>query len=195
MLLQGSGRAVSRLTRWVPLLVLAMTACQDPYGPQWWSPAPQSVMMFSASRAEYVGLVSAMDLANEPVRAISIEAPGATGNWDVVLIDTPSGLALQPAEGLEGLASRARIAILENVTFDLVTEAPRDTLRYTAGPVPVRQGAVYVIRSRRTACGFTTGVRYAKVQPVRIDHERGMFLAQVVRNPFCDDRALVPPAQ
>jgi hypothetical protein len=193
MRLQESGRAVSRLKRWAPLLVLVMTACSDPWGPQFWNPAPQPVTLFSASRAEWVGMVSAIDLANEPVRAIAIEAPGATGNWDVVLVDGPNGLTLLPAESMDGLASRARIAVIEGVAFADLREAPRDTARYTAGPVSLRTDVVYVIRSRSAVCGYTAGVRYAKLQPVEIDQQRGIFRAFVVRNPFCDDRALVPP--
>jgi hypothetical protein len=179
--------------RVLPLLLLALAACDDPFGPQYWNPAPQSVTMFSASRAEYVGLVSAVDLASDPVRAMSIEAPGATGNWDFVLVDGPGGLQLMSAEGFDGLTSRARIAVIENAAFLDIREAPRDTARYTVGPVPLRTGVVYVIRSRRSVCGFTSGVRYAKMQPVEIDQERGIFRAAIVRNPYCDDRALVPP--
>jgi hypothetical protein len=186
---------VNVMKRLVPLLVLALVACDDPYGPQWWSPTPQSVTMYSASRAEYVGLVSALDLATDPIRPIAIEAPGATGNWDVVLLDGPDGLQLASAEGFEGLSSRAGIAVLEGTAFLDVRAAPRDTSAYTTGPVLLRTGVVYIIRSRRASCGFAAGVRYAKLQPVEIDRERGVFRAAIVRNPFCDDRALIPPEQ
>lgn len=192
--LKHMDRAVRRFTRMLPVLALAAAACGDPYGPQPWNPLPQSVTVFSASRAEYVGLVSAIDLVNEPVRAISIEAPGATGNWDFVLMDGPNNtLQLVPAAAFEGITSRARIAVIENRDFLDIREAPRDTALYTAAPVTLRTGVVYVVRSRRGVCGFTTGVRYAKMQPVEIDPARGVFRAAIVRNPFCDDRSLVPP--
>jgi hypothetical protein len=74
-----------------------------------------------------------------------------------------------------------------------VTEAPRDTAAYSQSPVQLRTDVVYVLRSRRAPCGFTSGHRYAKMQPIELDHARGIYRFAVVRNPYCDDRALVPP--
>jgi hypothetical protein len=195
MELRHAGSTVQKL-RWIAaLLALTVTACEDPYGPQLWNPAPMTVTVYSASRTEYTGLVSAFDLAAEPVMPISIEAPGATGNWDFVLVDQQNGLALLAGGALEGLTSRARIAVLPNTSFLDLREAPRDTALYSAGPVPLQQGAVYVMRSRRTSCGYTSGHRYAKMQPLEIDVARGIARMAIVRNPYCDDRSLVPPEQ
>ncbi|CAN5836057.1 hypothetical protein BH23GEM9_BH23GEM9_02900 [soil metagenome] len=193
--IQITGMELNRFKRLLPLLALIAVACSDPFGPQFWNPAPWPVTMYSASRTEYVGLGSAVDFTQDPVSTISIEAPGATGNWDVVLVDQPGGgLALLSAQVLSGFTSRARIAVIEDRAFLDVREAPRDTAAYSVGPVALRTGVVYVIRTRRGSCGFTTGHRYAKMQPIEIDTARGIFRAVVVRNPFCDDRALVPPA-
>jgi hypothetical protein len=170
-----------------------LAACDDPFGPQMWNANPRELTLYSASRVEFTGLVSAIDLAADPVMGIAIEAPGATGNWDLVLVDHGGSLALVPASHFSGLASRAAIATIQNRAFIDVTEAPRDTAAYSLAPVALRTDVVYVIRSRRAACGFTTGHRYAKVQPIEIDQQRGIFRFAVVRNPYCDDRALVPP--
>jgi hypothetical protein len=86
------------------------------------------------------------------------------------------------------------MAVLEGRDFLELREAPRDTALYTAGPVPLRTGVVYVVRSRRAQCGFSTGQRYAKMMAAEVDVERGTAQLAIVRNPFCDDRALVPPA-
>jgi hypothetical protein len=194
--LQGTGRAVNRFRRVLLLVVLFAAGCSDPFGPRFWNATPQSVTVFSASRPEYVGLVSAVDVANDPIQAISIEAPGATGNWDFVLVDRAGGgLALVPAGALDGVTSRARIAVIEGAAFLDIREAPRDTALYSADAVALRPGVVYVIRTRRAACGFGSGSFYAKMQPLEIDEARGVFRAAIVRNPICDDRSLVPPEQ
>lgn len=188
-----TGRTLQKLLRLIPLVVL-VAACSDPFGPRTWNPTPTMLTLYSAARAEYTGLVSAVDLSPEPVFAVSIEAPGATGNWDFALTEQNGALTLVPAGAFIEITSRARIAVIEDMDMDAVVQAPRDTLLYTAGPVLLRSDVVYVIRSRRSTCGLTTGHRYAKMEAAEIDAARGIVRLAIVRNPFCDDRALVPPA-
>jgi hypothetical protein len=187
------GRAVHRLLRIIPLVVL-VAACDDPYGPRFWNAVPVEVPVYSVSRLEYTGLPSAIDLVMDPVRSLPIEIPGATGNWDFLLADRQGGegLVLVPAAELDN-QSRSRIAVLRNVDFLDVREAPRDTALYSAGAVPLEEGVVYVFRSRRSPCGFTTGFRYAKALPVNVDVVNGTAVLAIVRNPYCDDRSFVPP--
>jgi hypothetical protein len=193
-LLPQSGRSVHRYFRLLPLVAL-LAACGDNLGPSFWDATPVTVTLYSASRADYLGFASAVDLASPTVATVSIEAPGATYNWDFVLAHDQGGLALVPAGAMAGIQSRARIAVLEGVDFIDVTEAPRDTALYSAAPVPLRTGVVYVVRSRRAPCGYTNAHRYARILPVEIDQERGIARLAIVRNPFCDDRALIPPAE
>jgi hypothetical protein len=185
------GRAVHRLLRIIPLVVL-VAACDDPYGPRFWSAAPVEVKVYSVSRLEYTGLPSAIDLVGDPVRSLPIEVPGATGNWDFLLADQQGGLVLVPAAELDNV-TRSRIAVLRNVDFLDVREAPRDTALYSAGPVPLEEGVVYILRSRRSACGFTSGYRYAKALPVNVNAANGTAVLAIVRNPYCDDRSFIPP--
>lgn len=192
-LLPRTDRAVHRYLRLIPL-VAVLAACNDNIGPTYWDPTPLTVTLYSASRTDYTGFVSAVDLAAPVVSTVSIEAPGATNNWDFVLADHQGGLALIPAGSFEGVRSRAGIAVIEGVDFTDIREAPRDTARYSAAPVPLRTGGVvYVARSRRAPCGFTNAHRYAKMLPVEVDVERGIARLAITRNPFCDNRALVPP--
>jgi hypothetical protein len=192
----GTGRAVHRLSRstLVVASVAALAACSDPYGPRTWNSEPTTLTLYSASRAEYTGLASAVDLTPEPVFGVSIEAPGATGGWDFVLADQAGALVFVPAGTFAGIQSRARIATLEGVDIEDVRQAPRDTADYTASAVPLRTDVVYVLRSRRGSCGLTTGHRYAKMRAVELDQVRGIARLAIVRNPYCDDRALVPPS-
>ena len=170
-----------------------LAACDDGLGPSFWSDLPDTLVIHSASRVEYVGLVSAVDITADPVTPLPLEVPGLTNNWDFVLLDQGGSLVLAPSTVVPGATSRARIATILNQTLESITEAPRDTALFSAAPVQLRPDAVYIIRSRRSSCGFSTGVRYAKLKPVEINVPRGTLRFAVVRNPYCDDRALVPP--
>lgn len=187
--------AVHQLKRLAPLAFLVLAACEDPFGPSFWNATPDTLQIYSASRAEYVGFVSAVDLANQPVTPVPLESPAVTGNWDFALTDGPNGLELAPASAFEGMDSRARIAELLNEDFDALEQAPRDTALYSAAPVRLRADAVYVVRTRRASCGLSSGYRYAKLKPLAIDQAAGTFRFAVVRNPFCDDRSFVPPEE
>lgn len=188
---------VRRLRRLIPLAILIVTACDDPFGPVFWDASPDTLLIYSASRPEYIGQVSAVDIAttSAPVLALPIESPAVTGNWDFALLDDQGGLALVAAGAFAGLDSRARIAVLPDRTLESVTRAPRDTASFTAEPVPIEAGTVYVIRSRRASCGLSSGYRYAKLRAVAIDEVAGTFRFEVVRNPICDDRSFVPPEE
>src|SRR5690606_19833709 len=144
-----------RLKRLIPLMVLIVAACDDPYGPALWNATPDTLLVYSASRVEYLGQGSAVDIAGQPGRTtvFPLESPGVTGNWDFTLTDVDDGLALTPASAFEGLESRARIGVLPNRDLDDVVQAPRDTTSYSTAAAPVRAGDVYIVRSRRISCG------------------------------------------
>lgn len=190
------GGLVHRLRRLVPLVVLMVAACDDPYGPARWNATPDTLLLYSASRAEYLGRASALDITQLPVAALPLEAPGVTGNWDIALTDADGGLALVPASAFAGLESRSRISVDSASLLEDVTQAPRDSAFYTVQPVPVRAGDVYIVRSRRASCGgISTGYRYGKLRPVAINEAAGTLLFEIVVNPYCDNRSFVPPEE
>src|SRR5690606_30484487 len=175
-----AGGFVHRLKRLMPLAVLIVAACDDPYGPAMWSARPDTVLIYSASRPEHIGRASAVDITSLPVSPLPIEAPGVTGNWDVALTDLDGGLAIIPASAFAGLESRARIGVDTVRSFENVTEAPRDTAAFTVEPLPLREGVVYLIRSRRASCGgLSAGYRYGKLRPVAIDVAAGTFTFEI----------------
>jgi hypothetical protein len=175
------------------LLAAAQAACDDPYGPRFWSDLPDTATVFSSSRIEHVGQPSAYDFID--LRGVPIELPGITGQWDVALADVNGALALVPAGEFDGITSRAGIAVFPNAVLDDITTAPRDTAAFRMTAVAVEPATVYVIRTRRASCGFgTTGVRYAKLRPIEIDALNGTLRFEVVRNPYCNDRSFIPPA-
>ncbi|MBR9990735.1 MAG: hypothetical protein KFH98_13325 [Gemmatimonadetes bacterium] len=190
------GGLVNRLKRLIPLTVLIVAACDDPFGPAMWNATPDTVLVYSASRAEYIGRASALDITSVPVAVLPLEAPGVTGNWDIALTDGAGGLALVPASAFPGLESRSRIGVVSGALLADVTQAPRDTASYTVEPVPVRLGDVYIIRSRRASCGgASSGYRYGKLRPVTIDEAAGTLRFEIVVNPYCDNRSFVPPEE
>lgn len=188
------GGLVHRLKRLIPLAVLLVAACDDPFGPAVWDATPDTIFLYSASRAEYLGRGSAIDITTSPIGLLPLESPAVTGNWDFTLTDHEGGLALVPASAFRGLESRARVGVLPNRELEEVTQAPRDTTAFGVEAVPLRAGDVYIVRSRRASCGgAATGFRYAKLRPVAIDVAAGTMRFEIVRNPYCDNRSFVPP--
>jgi hypothetical protein len=182
-----------RILRYFILVVaLAQTACDDPFGPRAWFAVPDTVLLHSLSRPELIGQASAFDFVSE--LRVPVEAPGVTGQWDIALVDEGGGLALVPAGAFGGFSSRAAIAVTSAQQLVDVLEAPRDTAAYRSTAVRIQPNVVYVVRTRRSDCGFgTSGFRYAKLRAVEIDPGSGRLRFEYVRNPFCNDRSLVPP--
>lgn len=175
------------------LLPAVLGACgDDPLAPGDWIAVTDSVTLYSVSRPELVGLPSAFDFING-IR-LPVEDPGASGQWDLALAEQNGELVFAPAVAFEGMSSRARIARLEGQPFETLVRAPGDTLRYTAAPLRVEVGGVYVMRSRRASCQFFgTGSYFAKLEVVRVDPIGGTVTFRAIRNPNCGDRDLVPP--
>lgn len=183
------------IRRFAVLLLPFLAACDDPFGPREWNATPDTAFLYSASRAELIGFVSAFDFTTVPGRPVPLEATGASQNWDVALIDFNGQLALAPSSHFLGQAERSAISEQPNTTLAAITRAPGDSASYSRGPVPLRMGSVYVVRTRSSICesGLGSGIRYAKLQPVVIDQAAGTLRFIYVRNPYCDDRALIPP--
>lgn len=178
------------------LLAVAVTAagCNNPYGPATWDATPDTVTLYSLSRADLLGQPSGFDFIN--LAPVVVESPGATGSWDAALAESNGGFVMLPSSAFTGVASRAGIAILTNASFDAVTEAPKDTLAFQQQAVPLQVGGVYVLRTRSDVCPdlLSTGVRYAKMEVLDLDETGGTARFMVVRNPYCSDRSFTPPS-
>jgi len=173
------------------VILTGVAACgDDPFSFEW-DDRPKTRVLYSLARPE-LNLPSGFNFYM--ATAVAIEAPTATGTWDVALHTRLDELVLLPPGAL-GVDSRARIAALEGLTLDDVTEAPADTALYVAeDAVPVREGTTYVVRTGQRACSFgTRGVSYAKLEATEIDVANGVLTFRVVTNPVCNDRNLVPP--
>lgn len=181
------------LRRFTLILLSAagLAACDDGLDPDPWNDTPVEVSLYSASRLENLGLPSALDVVS--IITLRVENPGTTGNFDVILGTQGSQLVLIPAGALEGQNSRAGVATISGQTFETLETAPDDTAAFSSQPVPITAGGLYVIRSRRFTCSFSSAVNYAKVKVNTVDVAAGAATFSVVRNPYCNDRSFVPP--
>jgi hypothetical protein len=168
-----------------------LAACETGLEPEPWNDTPVDVSLFSASLAGEIGRPSAYDVISNAT--VKLETPGSTGTFDIVLATEGNQLVLIPAGALQGQNSRAGIATITGQTFESLLKAPSDTAAYASTPVPIQAGGVYVVRTRRFSCSFTTAVNYAKIKVLAIDVPTGAASFSVVRNPYCNDRSFVPP--
>ena len=172
-------------------LCVAAAGCSDPVRPTPWLAIPDTVVLYSASRAEYTGMPSAYDFFRNESRRI--EAPGNTGNWDAVLLEQGGSLVLAPADILPNVSSRAALAEVTATSLADIERAPSDTAQFKRTPVAVSAGKFFVARSRRDQCGFAGGSRYSKLKIISTDPAAGTIQFEVIHNPTCEDRSLIPP--
>lgn len=172
--------------------LILMAACGDEFGPGTWSAVPDTSLIYSASRPELLRQPAAFDVVN--LARVAIEGSGATGNWDFALLEQGGVFVMAPERAVTGSDSRAGIARATETRLEDIRDAPGDTAAYSREPVPIAEGAIYILRSRRASCfTFGAGVYYAKLHALEVDPVAGTFRFAVVRNPNCNDRALVPP--
>ncbi len=180
-----------RIGALVAAAVVGFAACgDDPFSFNW-DPTPDTVLLYSLARPE-LNLVSAFAFFERST--IRVEAAGASGSWDAA-VDTRDGAIVLLPPGALGVVGAARVATLEGMSLSDVTEAPGDTLVYTADqPVRVEMGNVYVIKTNRSSGSFGSScVYYAKMAPVEIDPAGGTLRFEFITNPVCNSQDLVPP--
>ena len=139
-----------------------------------------------------LNLPSALSMGDR--RTMRVEDPATTGVWDFALDTNGGGFFLLAPPAL-GVDAEAGIAVEENKSYDEVTVAPSDTLRYaTTEPVPVQIGNIYVIRTNRRRSSFGQLCNfYGKVEPLILDEAGGSMTFRYDLSPSCNDLNLVPP--
>lgn len=180
------------------LVALVATGCDDRFGPSDWIATPDTVDLYSWNRPEYLGLPSGYDLIpglHGHGQRVAVDNPAVTGNWDFALVEEDGEFLLMPAGVLKGLENGAGIAPLPDEAFDALTKVPgsRDLYNETES-VAVVVGQAYAVRSRNYF-GFA-GQRcssYGKLRPISVNQEEGILRFEVIRNPNCNDRSMVPP--
>jgi len=168
-----------------------LAACDEGLGPAVWDATPDTTVIYSLSRPELIGEPSAYDFVNQ--RRVTIEAPGETGSWDAVLAEAGGEFVIIPSSWFPGLSSRSGIGRSSETTLEAVLRAPGDSAFYRREPVPLETGAVYVVRTRTDQCfPFGVAATYAKFQVISMDAVVGAVRLATVRNPYCNNRDLVP---
>jgi hypothetical protein len=114
--------------------------------------------------------------------------------WDFAIRRENGEILLVPAQvfgfrnPIGGASSAAIVA--SNRAFDEVIEAPGRADLESDTMMPIREGNVYVVRSRRTAASFGGCENYAKVQPLDVDVAAGTVKLRIVGNARCNDPRL-----
>ncbi|MEN8375715.1 MAG: hypothetical protein ABFS34_09725 [Gemmatimonadota bacterium] len=179
---------------WAGLVVgsVVVAGCGDSLGPRDWDSSIDTIALFAIERPELQGLPGAYDFVSLQLRPL--EALNAGDQWDIALADAPGGgFDLLVPGAVKGFEVSTGIARVDDETFEGLLEAPSDTARYErVDPVPLVGGTVFVVRSR-TDPRIASCERFAKMELVESDPVRGMARLRFTRNPFCGDRALVPP--
>jgi hypothetical protein len=189
------GGAMRRLRLAVSgLALLAGAACDDGFGPRVWADTPDTLTIYSITRAELLGRASGIDIASGRTRTVVLESSLEVSSWDFALTESGGAFQLMPAAAVEGLDSRAGIVEVPETTLDEVLQAPADADAFQQTPIDIEIGQVYVLRSRRASCaGLGAGVFYGKLKALALDAASGSFKFEVVLNPYCNDRDLIPP--
>ena len=186
-----SPRRIGRLLAILPVLASVLACDDDPFKVKW-QLSPDTVLLYSLARPE-MNLSSAFDFVGRT--SVRVESPSAVGEWDLAL-DTQDGVLVFVPPGAIGVTgSTARIAPIENMSFDEIRRAPRDTTLYIGDRVvPVEVGQLYVIRTRQKVGSWGTRcVYYGKMEPLAADPEDGILTFQYDVSPVCNDRKLIPP--
>lgn len=144
--------------------------------------------VFSLARPD-LNLPSGFDF--EQRQTVRIHTPGATDRWDFA-VDTREGQLVLLPPGALGIENTSGITVLEGRDLEEVSEAPADSALYTFdAPVPLREGAVYVVRTREVMDRFGIPcVKFAKLGPVDIRVDEGVLTFAFDANPRCDDPTL-----
>lgn len=176
----------------LPLVVVAAAACNDNLAPTAWSDLPDTVTLYSASRASLLGKPSGFDFTAP--RSVVVESASEAQNFDMVLVDQGGTFSFLPSSILLGSYNRAGLAPVIADSLHAIRQAPTDTLQFvTRAAVPIHIGDFFVARSRRVSCVLTTGSYYSKLQIVAVSRDSGTVRMAVARNPYCGDTSLVPP--
>lgn len=185
-------RYFSKATRpFVGLLLLAGTtsfmAC-DAFEPTWFS-VPDFAILYSLSREAFIGLESGYDFVGQ--RPVVVERPKTQDpfDFDIAVTEIDGAFHVLPAGLFEGFTIEPGVAVdSSGIQFEDMTRAPRDGY-VTDAPVPLREGWIYAVRTRRDFRGCHM---YGKFEVLDLD-PAGIVEIRTMRNPLCNDRNLVPP--
>ncbi len=172
--------------------VLGLSGCGENVFEQKWTVARvDTVLIYSLARPE-LNLPTGFDFVNR--LAVEIQAPGATGSWDL-LLDTQDGQLVFLPPGALGIASETMVLTIPGMAFDDVITAPKDTTLYSVDlPLLVETSSVYVLRTHEGRDRFGLPCRfYGKLKPLEVELALGTVRFEYDVSRLCDDRSLIPP--
>ncbi|MDT8367725.1 MAG: hypothetical protein RQ745_00855 [Longimicrobiales bacterium] len=185
-------RALLSCAAGLAMLLLGACGGDDPFAMDWAADI-DTVTLFSLARPE-LNLESAYDFSNR--LKVVVEEAMATGSWDMAVDDDGESVFIL-APGALGVDSRAGLAPMPGITFDGLTEAPRDTSLYIRDRrIAVQPGDVFAVRTRELPGLFgETCVFFGKLEVLETDLEERTLRYFLESSPVCNDRNLVPTIQ
>lgn len=187
------------LRRCCLLLFLApltgLAACDDPVGFRNDAVVVTDTVLLAAPSAERADIPSALDVTVSPVGAIGggrfPERPADAQQWDLAVRLRDGDLVFLPAAAVLPGSDAAITEPVAGQTFESLEEVPDGAEFVTDRTVPLREGAVYVVRSRDINdrnCSL-----YAKLAPLEVDPAQGTVRVQVATSAGggCFDERLV----
>jgi hypothetical protein len=182
------------------ILALALTACDDPNAGLFDPIIGEDTVDLAVPLVD-PSVPTALDVAfaNSPIRGRFPELVADAEQWDFAIRREGGELLLVPAAvfGFRnpiGGASTAAVTVPLNRGFDEVVEAPGRGSLLSDTAMPIEQGEVYVVRSRRTSAAFGGCENYAKVVPLTVDVAAGLVKLRVLGNARCNDPRLAEDA-
>lgn len=169
------------------LLLLAVTlpslGCEA-FEPEMF-PVGDTVVLHSLARTEYIGEWSGYDFATPQPVVVERPREQQFEIFDAAFSEQDGEFVMLPAGMFESFQITPGIAVdSSGVTFEGLEEAPREGY-VTDAPVRLREGPVYLVRTRRLN-GCT---RYAKFEVLDLDPD-GILEFRFLRNNLCNDRTL-----
>jgi len=177
----------------VGLLSLLLAGCGDDPFAIIWTANPQTASIFSVSREE---LNLGTGFSFNERRPLRIEAPGASGRWELA-VDFQGGNPVLLPPGAFGIPGEARLLALPGETFDGVREAPEDLELYSRDqPLPAVPGQLYVVRTNQQLSAFGSRcVFYGKFLVEEVDAVQERLTFRFDTNIACNSRNLRPDRQ
>ena len=180
----------------VLLLASGLTACDDPTS-GFFEPIIRDDTVDLAAPLVDPGTPTALDVAyaSSLVLGRFPELVADAEQWDFAIRREGGELRLVPAgifgfQNPVGGPSTAVVSLPLGQALNEVRRAPGAQLD-SVRAVTLQEGAVYVMRSRRTNAAFGGCENYAKVRPLEVDAAAGRVKLHVVGNARCNDPRLV----
>jgi len=176
---------------------LGIVGCDDSTGLDLNPVLVSDTVTVAAPLPQNAGLPTALDVTSDGAFGVQggrfPETIADALAWDFAVRIRSGQVVLVPARGVGVTQSRAALTpSIAGAVFEDLREAPGQSTFTMDSAVVMRQGDVYVARSRENSSVFGTAcVQFAKIQPVQVNVAEGRVHLRIVTNERCGDPRLI----